>query len=132
MNIGRVLFYLATSFSILISLSSCVPTTTSGTSSGLRSDNDAPVPVAPRPNYSNEQLSLRFLSTYIRGDREEAAQFATPEAIAKLPWKRANPTYIPHFDDRKVFWFDGGLAHVTFGEVGGLNMITDFKVHYRR
>ncbi len=110
-------------------LCSCVPESSLVDSTAATKGD---VPVAPLPNYSNEQLSLRFLSSYIRGSQSEAAQFATPAALAKLPWKRASPTYIPHFDDRKIFWFDGGLAHVKFGEVNGRNMITDFDVHHRR
>jgi len=86
---------------------------------------------APPQNITEEEVRLGFLTAYINSDREMGRHYATPEAIVKLPWRANVTSYMPHYDDKGIFWFHGGLAHVTYGKVDGRNMITDFKVHYR-
>lgn len=112
---------------------SCTDTTTGQASSPSPSMSIGSASRVPPSNLSQEELRLGFLAAYIKGDRQEAGLYATPQALAKLPWVgRPRTDYLPHFDDRKIFWFDGGLAHVVFGQAEGRNMITDFEVHFRR
>lgn len=111
-------------------VSSCVPETSSTSNSGTSGMRIGTT--APPKNMTVDELKLGFLTAYIMGDRREASNYASPAAMAKIPWKKASPEYIPYFDDKGRFWFDGGFAYIIFGTQDGRNQIVDLNVTFRR
>lgn len=110
---------------LLSILCSCVETSLDGgTASG---------PTQPaETNLTKEDIELRFLTAYIKGDPSSARRYATDEAIQQIPWVPASSGYLPYFDDKDQLHFAGGLAQPTFSEVDGQLKITHFKVHKKR
>jgi len=92
-----------------------------------RSGQEAP----PRERLTQHDAALRFLTAYIRLDRNLAQQVATPEAISKLDWNRPHGANIPYYDDRMVLIFNGGWARVYFQEIDGSYMVSDLDVRRR-
>ncbi len=114
-------------------LSSCVETTSNGLSSGLGSNipsRSGSQPTALTP-LTRHDVALRFLTAYIRLDRNMALQFATPQAVAKLNWNLSHRGNIPYYDDKMLLQFNGGWARVYFQDVGGTYKIVDLEVHRR-
>jgi hypothetical protein len=102
--------------------------TLGGSTSSSRS---AGQPTALTP-LTKHDVALRFLTAYIRLDRNMALQFATPEAVAKLDWNLPHRGNIPYYDDKMLLQFNGGWARVYFQDVGGTYKIVNFDVHRRR
>ena len=123
-----ILFCLAVTF-----LSSCVETTSTGLSADLGSTGSSrsgSQPTALTP-LTKHDVALRFLTAYIRLDRNMALQFATPQAVAKLNWNLPHRGNIPYYDDKMLMQFNGGWARVYFQDVGGTYKIVDLEVHRR-
>jgi len=85
----------------------------------------------PRERLTQHDAALRFLTAYIRLDRNLAQQVATPEAISKLDWNRPHGANIPYYDDRMLLIFNGGTARVYFQEVDGSFRVSDLEVRRR-
>lgn len=126
--------FLVIPFCLAVSLlSSCVETTSTGLSSGLGgtvSSRSGSQPTALTP-LTKHDVALRFLTAYIRLDRNMALQFATPQAVSKLNWNLPHRGNIPYYDDKMLLQFNGGWARVYFQDVGGTYKIVDFDVHRR-
>jgi hypothetical protein len=80
---------------------------------------------------TQHDVALRFLTAYIRLDRNMALKYATPQAVSKLNWNLSHRGNIPYYDDRMILQFNGGWARVFFQNVGGTYKIIDFEVHSR-
>ena len=116
-----------------ILLSSCVETTSSGLSSSLSSTGSSrsgSQPTALTP-LTRHDVALRFLTAFIRLDRNMALQFATPQAVSKLNWNLPHRGNIPYYDDKMLLQFNGGWARVYFQDFGGTYKIVDLEVHRR-
>jgi len=114
-------------------LSSCVETTPSGLSSSLSSTGSSrsgSQPTALTP-LTRHDVALRFLTAFIRLDRNMALQFATPQAVSKLNWNLPHRGNIPYYDDKMLLQFNGGWARVYFQDFGGTYKIVDLEVHRR-
>jgi len=114
-------------------LNSCVETTSTGLSSSLGSTESSGAgsqPTALTP-LTKHDVALRFLTAYIRLDRNMAFQFATPQAVSKLNWNLSHRGNIPYYDDKMLLQFNGGWARVYFQDVGGTYKIVDLEVHRR-
>ncbi|MDH4408113.1 MAG: hypothetical protein QE273_00705 [Verrucomicrobiales bacterium] len=114
-------------------LNSCVETTSTGLSSSLGSTESSRAgsqPTALTP-LTKHDVALRFLTAYIRLDRNMAFQFATPQAVSKLNWNLSHRGNIPYYDDKMLLQFNGGWARVYFQDVGGTYKIVDLEVHRR-
>jgi len=112
-------------------LSSCVETTPSGLSSSLSSTGSSrsgSQPTALTP-LTRHDVALRFLTAFIRLDRNMALQFATPQAVSKLNWNLPHRGNIPYYDDKMLLQFNGGWARVYFQDFGGTYKIVDLEVH---
>jgi len=124
--------FLVIPFCLAVSLfSSCVETTSTGLSSGLGSTGSSrsgSQPTALTP-LTKHDVALRFLTAYIRLDRNMALQLATPQAVAKLNWNLPHRGNIPYYDDKMLMQFNGGWARVYFQDVGGTYKIVDLEVH---
>jgi hypothetical protein len=114
---------------VACSLGSCVeeyPMRGSGASSssqGSSTREEGPL--------TQHDVALRFLTAYIRLDRNMALKYATPQAVSKLNWNLSHRGNIPYYDDRMILQFNGGWARVFFQNVGGTYRIIDFEVHSR-
>ena len=120
-------------FLAAILLSSCVETTPSGLSSSLSSTGSSrsgSQPTALTP-LTRHDVALRFLTAFIRLDRNMALQFATPQAVSKLSWNLPHRGNIPYYDDKMLLQFNGGWARVYFQDFGGTYKIVDLEVHRR-
>ncbi len=118
-------------FLAAILLSSCVETTSSGLSSSLSSTGSSrsgSQPTALTP-LTRHDVALRFLTAFIRLDRNMALQFATPQAVSKLNWNLPHRGNIPYYDDKMLLQFNGGWARVYFQDFGGTYKIVDLEVH---
>lgn len=80
---------------------------------------------------SKHDVALRFLTAYIRLDRNMALNYATPEAVSKLNWNISHSGNIPYYDDKMLLQFRGGWARVFFQDMGNTYKIVDFEVHNR-
>ena len=113
---------------VVLSLTSCIETTSSGSSAtptGL--SNSA----APRQKLNKHDIALRFLTAFIRLDKNMALQYASPLAVSKLDWNRQHSGNIPYYDDKMILYFNGGWARVYFQEVNGSYIVSDLEVHHR-
>jgi len=116
-----------------LALPSCVGTLNTGGNSNTKSvasTGSSDVPVA-RQKLNKHDIALRFLTAYIRLDRNMALQYATPTAVSKLDWNRRHSGNIPYYDDKMILHFNGGWARVYFQEVGGSYLVSDLDVHRR-
>lgn len=117
-------------------LTSCVETSglSSVPASGSASSSatsPAPAP-APAPEaMTKHDVALRFLTAFIRLDRNMAQLYATPEAVSKFDWNMSHRGNIPYYDDKMILYFNGGWARVYFQDVGGTFLISNFDVHRR-
>jgi len=108
-------------------LSSCVEDfQTAGSSSGPASRTASAKEDGP---LTKHDVALRFLTAYIRLDKNMALRYATPQAVSKLNWNISHRGNIPYYDDKMLLQFNGGWARVTFQDVGGTYKIVDFEVH---
>ncbi len=135
--IPRVVQLLAASAAVLL-LASCVEELESmGVSSSLTSGRGAagsrPAPAAADREgpLTKHDVALRFLTAYIRLDRNMALRYATPQAVSKLDWNVPHRGNIPYYDDKMLLQFNGGWARVYFQDVGGTYKIVDFDVRRR-
>jgi hypothetical protein len=80
---------------------------------------------------TKHDVALRFLTAFIRLDRNMALRYATPEALNKLNWNTSHQGNIPYYDDKMLLQFRGGWARVYFQDTGGTYRISNFEV-YRR
>ena len=80
---------------------------------------------------SQHDVPLRFLTAFIRLDRNMAMRYATPQAVSKLDWNMSHRGNIPYYDDKMLLQFNGGWARVYFQDMGGTFKIVDFEVHRR-
>jgi len=86
---------------------------------------------------SNEKLTqhdaaLRFLTAYVRLDRQLALKYASYEAVSKLNWSRSHGSNIPYYNDKMIMYFNGGWARVFFQEANGSYRVSDLEVHSSR
>ncbi len=133
--IPRIVQFLALSASAVL-LAACVEDFQStGLSSSLASSNASSrtTSVAPvrEEALTKHDVALRFLTAYIRLDRNMALKYATPQAISKLDWNLSHRGNIPYYDDKMLLQFNGGWARVYFQDVGGTYKIVDFDVRRR-
>jgi hypothetical protein len=77
---------------------------------------------------TRHDVALRFLTAYIRLDRNMALRYATPQAVSKLDWNRPHLGNVPYYDDKMILRFNGGWARVYFQDIGGTFKIVDFDV----
>ena len=102
-------------------------TLTSGNTGNTSSANAAsPAPVEA---LTKHDVALRFLTAFIRLDRNMASRYATTEAISKLNWNTSHRGNIPYYDDKMILYFNGGWARVYFQDIGGTYRISNFYVH---
>lgn len=80
---------------------------------------------------TKHDVALRFLTAYIRLDKNMALRYATPQAVSRLNWNISHRGNIPYYDDKMILQFNGGWARVFFQDVGGTYKIVDFEVHDR-
>ncbi len=99
----------------------------SGVSGASRGDD---VRVATQ-KLNKHDIALRFLTAFIRLDKNMALQYASPQAVAKLDWNRRHSGNIPYYDDKMILHFNGGWARVYFQEVAGSYIVSDLDVHRR-
>lgn len=78
---------------------------------------------------TKHDVALRFLTAYIRLDKNMALRYATPQAVSRLNWNISHRGNIPYYDDKMILQFNGGWARVFFQDVGGTYKIVDFEVH---
>ncbi len=125
-----ILFLAATS--VALTLTSCVetPTTDASTGSGAASTGSSNSS-APRQKLNKHDIALRFLTAFIRLDKNMALQYASPQAVSKLDWNRQHSGNIPYYDDKMILYFNGGWARVYFQEVNGSYIVSDLEVHRR-
>ncbi len=116
-------------------LSGCTELETSSGLSGSSSGSSARVgsgSAAPQTEaLSKHDVALRFLTAFIRLDRNMALNYATPEAVSKLNWNMSHAGNIPYYDDKMLLQFRGGWARVFFQDLGNTYKIVDFEVHSR-
>jgi len=97
--------------------------TSTGSRTGTTAREDGPM--------TKHDVALRFLTAYIRLDRNMAMHYATPQAVSKMDWNAPHRGNIPYYDDKMLLQFNGGWARVFFQDVGGTFKIVDFEVHRR-
>lgn len=137
-NLLRLILPLLAAAVMLIS--SCEEYQSTGLSSTLTSGNtgntgnsgsaNAASP-APVEALTKHDVALRFLTAFIRLDRDMASRYATTEAISKLNWNTSHRGNIPYYDDKMILYFNGGWARVYFQDIGGTYRISNFDVHRR-
>ena len=117
---------------VALTLTSCVetPTTDASTGSGAASTGSSNSS-APRQKLNKHDVALRFLTEFIRLDKNMALQYASPQAVNKLDWNRQHSGNIPYYDDKMILYFNGGWARVYFQEVNGSYIVSDLEVHRR-
>lgn len=86
---------------------------------------------APKEKLTQHDAALRFLTAYVRLDRNLALKYANYEAVSKLDWHRPHGSNIPYFDDKMILHFNGGWARVFFQEYNGSYRVSDLEVHRR-
>ena len=121
-----IMFLTATG--VVLSLTSCIETTSSGSSAaptGLSNSSE------PRQKLNKHDIALRFLTAFIRLDKNMALQYASPQAVSKLDWNRQHSENIPYYDDKMILYFNGGWARVFFQEVNGSYIVSDLEIHRR-
>lgn len=113
-------------------LASCVDEFQSAGLSGnsLGASSSSPTN-ADETGLSKHDVALRFLTAFIRLDRNMALRYATPEAVAKFDWNVPHQGNIPYYDDKMILYFRGGWARVYFQDFGNTYKISNFDVHRR-
>lgn len=110
--------------------------TSGGLSSGLSASSPRPTSgstgaASETIGLSKHDIALRFLTAYIRLDRNMALNYATPQAVSRLDWNLPHAGNIPYYDDKMLLQFRGGWARVFFQDMGNTYKIVDFEVHRR-
>lgn len=113
----------------------CVDPVTSEADALAAADAASPSNPAPRkqpaPRLDKHDVALRFLTAFVRLDREMALKFATPEAVSALDWNRPHRGNIPYYDDKMILHYNGGWARIYFQQVDGSYRISKIKAHSR-
>lgn len=116
-------------------LMSCEELQTSSSNTSLKTPSTAapstPTPAPVVEKYSKHDAALRFLTAYIRLDREMASKYASEAAISKLDWKTSHNGNIPYYDDKMLLQYSGGWARVFMQETDGSFRVSDLEVHAR-
>jgi hypothetical protein len=115
-------------------ISGCEEYQSTGLSSTLSSGNSGSTgasTAAPVEALTKHDVALRFLTAFIRLDRNMASRYASPEALSKFDWNMSHRGNIPYYDDKMILYFNGGWARVYFQDIGGTYRISDFDVHRR-
>lgn len=102
----------------------------SSLNSGLSSSSGART--APAEKLSQHDAALRFLTAYIRLDKQMALRYADYTAVSKLDWNVPHNGNIPYYDDKMLLQFRNGWARVYFQEVEGSYRVSDLEVHPKR
>jgi hypothetical protein len=117
-------------------LISCEELQTGNSNTSLKTPTTAapstPTPAPVVEKYSKHDAALRFLTAYIRLDREMASKYASEAAISKLDWKTSHNGNIPYYDDKMLLQYSGGWARVFMQETDGNFQVSDLEVHARR
>ncbi len=90
-----------------------------------------PAPTSQTAILNQHDVALRFLTAFVRLDRNMALQYATPEAVASLDWGRSHGVNVPYYDDKMILHYTGGWARVYFQEVNGGYQIAKIEAHSR-
>jgi hypothetical protein len=115
-------------------ISGCEEYQSTGLSSTLSSGNTGSASAtspAPAEPLTKHDVALRFLTAFIRLDRNMASRYASPEALGKFDWNMSHRGNIPYYDDKMILYFNGGWARVYFQDIGGTYRISNFDVHRR-
>lgn len=131
-NLPRLILPLLAPAAMLIS--GCEEFQSTGLSSTLSSGNSGSTgasSAAPVEALTKHDVALRFLTAFIRLDRNMASRYASPEALSKFDWNMSHRGNIPYYDDKMILYFNGGWARVYFQDIGGTYRISDFDVHRR-
>lgn len=131
-NLPRLILPLLAAAAMLIS--GCEEYQSTGLSSTLSSGNSGSTgasSAAPVEALTKHDVALRFLTAFIRLDRNMASRYASPEALSKFDWNMSHRGNIPYYDDKMILYFNGGWARVYFQDIGGTYRISDFDVHRR-
>jgi hypothetical protein len=115
-------------------ISGCEEYQSTGLSSTLSSGNTGSAgatSTAPAEPLTKHDVALRFLTAFIRLDRNMASRYASPEALGKFDWNMSHRGNIPYYDDKMILYFNGGWARVYFQDIGGTYRISNFDVHRR-
>lgn len=115
-------------------ISGCEEFQSTGLSSTLSSGNSGSTgasSAAPVEALTKHDVALRFLTAFIRLDRNMASRYASLEALSKFDWNMSHRGNIPYYDDKMILYFNGGWARVYFQDIGGTYRISDFDVHRR-
>lgn len=115
-------------------ISGCEEYQSTGLSSTLSSGNTGSASAAspaPAETLTKHDVALRFLTAFIRLDRNMASRYASPEALGKFDWNMSHRGNIPYYDDKMILYFNGGWARVYFQDIGGTYRISNFDVHRR-
>ena len=112
---------------IALGLTSC--TELQNSASSLTSGAATGSASAPQEKMSKHDAALRFLTAYIRLDREMALRYADLEAVSKLDWNVSHAGNIPYYDDKMLLQFRNGWARVYFQEIDGSYRVSDLEVH---
>lgn len=115
-------------------ISGCEEYQSNGLSSTLSSGNTGSASAAspaPAETLTKHDVALRFLTAFIRLDRNMASRYASPEALGKFDWNMSHRGNIPYYDDKMILYFNGGWARVYFQDIGGTYRISNFDVHRR-
>lgn len=119
---------------VAVFFSGCEEYQSTGLSSTLSSGNSgstAAASPAPVEALTKHDVALRFLTAFIRLDRNMASRYASPEALSKFDWNMSHRGNIPYYDDKMILYFNGGWARVYFQDIGGTYRISNFDVHRR-
>jgi len=131
-TLPRLILPLLAAVAMLIS--GCEEYQSTGLSSTLSSGNTGSAgatSTAPAEPLTKHDVALRFLTAFIRLDRNMASRYASPEALGKFDWNMSHRGNIPYYDDKMILYFNGGWARVYFQDIGGTYRISNFDVHRR-
>lgn len=131
-NAARLATLAVTSGTLFI-LTSCVEPVSDSQAleNSASSSQTNPAPTKPVRKLDKHDVALRFLTAFIRLDRNMALQYATPEAVASLDWNRPHGGNVPYYDDKMILHYTGGWARVYFQEVEGSYRISKIDAHRR-
>lgn len=119
-------------------LMSCEELQTASSNTSLKTPSTAapstptPAPIPVVEKFSKHDVALRFLTAYIRLDREMASKYASETAISKLDWNTPHKGNIPYYDDKMLLQYSGAWARVFIQETDGSFRVSDLEIHARR
>ena len=138
--IRNMRLFISIKFILLLSLApplfllvSCIDSSSTGSIASASSSTSPSIvsPAGISQQLNKHDIALRFLTAYIRLDRNMALQYASPKAVNKLDWYGRHSENIPYYDDKMILYFNGGWARVYFQEVNGSYIVSDLEVHHR-